>query len=96
MRARGETQERSSDSGTHSAVMPATAWPESVGERTMRIDRKITIATLVLERIPPADPRARLLSSAMLRRDEVLLDAVLAQITGDAAIPPSNRPKPAR
>jgi hypothetical protein len=56
---------------------------ETVAERTTRIDRKLTVATLVLERLSPTDPRARLLSSAMFRRDEVLLDAVLAQMTDE-------------
>jgi len=57
--------------------------PESIAERTARIDDKIALATLVLPRLSPADARARLLHSAVLRRDEVLLDAVLAQLTDE-------------
>lgn len=55
----------------------------SVAERTSRIDHKMTRATLLLERLAPLDARARLLGSAILRRDEVLIDAVLAQMTDD-------------
>jgi hypothetical protein len=56
---------------------------ESVAERTSRIDHKMTRATLLLERLAPLDARARLLGSAILRRDEVLIDAVLAQMTDE-------------
>jgi hypothetical protein len=56
---------------------------ETVAGRTTRIDQKITRATLVLERLAPMDSRARLLGSAILRRDEVLLDAVLAEMTDE-------------
>jgi hypothetical protein len=54
-----------------------------MGERTTRIEQKVTRATLVLERLSPMDNRARLLASAVLRRDEVLLDAILAQMTDE-------------
>jgi hypothetical protein len=56
---------------------------ETVSERTNRIEQKMTRATLVLERLAPMDARARLLGSAILRRDEVLLDAVLADMTDE-------------
>jgi hypothetical protein len=36
------------------------------------------IATTLLREMSPLDARARLLSSAILRRDEVLLDAILS------------------
>lgn len=54
---------------------------ETVAERTRRIEQKVSVASLLLRRLSPVDPRARLLSSAVLRRDEVLLDAVLSQMT---------------
>jgi len=53
---------------------------ESITERTARIEHKVVIAQLLLERLSPVDPRARLLGSAVLRRDEVLLDAILGQM----------------
>jgi hypothetical protein len=50
---------------------------ESVGERSHRIGAKIAEAHALLQQLPPTDPRLRLLCSAILRKDEVLLDAVL-------------------
>jgi hypothetical protein len=54
---------------------------ESITERTARIEHKVVVAQLVLERLSPLDARSRLLASAVLRRDEVLLDAILAQLS---------------
>ena len=84
---------RSSESGLQAATPDRRPeqLPESVGERTARIDRKMSIAMRTLERLPATDSRARLLASAMMRRDEVLLDAVLAQIANGASVPPSSR-----
>jgi hypothetical protein len=42
-------------------------------------------AQVVLGRMAPADPRARLLQVAVLRRDEILLEALLRRL--DAAMP---------
>jgi hypothetical protein len=53
---------------------------ETVTERTHRIETKMAVARLLLARLSPMDARGRLLSSAMLRRDEVLLDAVLGEM----------------
>ena len=76
------------------AVGPA-ADGETVAERTTRIERKISVATLVLQRISPTDARARLLASAVLRRDEVLLDAVLVEMTDEVIGITSSRRGPA-
>jgi hypothetical protein len=51
---------------------------ETMAERTARIDHKMAVAGLLLRNLSAIDPRARLLASAILRRDEVLVDAVLA------------------
>jgi hypothetical protein len=64
---------------------------ESITERTARIEHKVVIAQLLLERLSPVDPRTRLLGSAVLRRDEVLLDAILGQMTD--AIAALSQPK---
>ncbi|SRR5260221_13524702 len=64
---------------------------ETVTERTARIDQKLTVATMVLKGLSPTDARARLLHSAILRRDEVLLDAVLAQMTEEVVALVSSR-----
>jgi hypothetical protein len=53
----------------------------SVAERSERIDHKMAIATTLLRDLSPLDARARLLSSAILRRDEILLDAILSGMT---------------
>jgi hypothetical protein len=74
-------------SGEYAATRPEPSarapWRESVSERTARIDSKLSIATLLLERLSPLDARARLLNSAIMRRDEVLIDAVLAEMTDE-------------
>mgnify|MGYP001605945951 CR=1 FL=1 len=89
-----DTGKRPSESGTHAVSLPsdgAEPQVESVGERTSRIDGKIRDASAALARLSPTDGRARLLASAVLRRDEVLLDAVLAQLARDSAPPTSSR-----
>jgi hypothetical protein len=62
-----------------------------MSERAARIDSKLSIARLLLERLPPLDGRARLLGSAILRRDEVLIDAVLAEMTDEVVALASSR-----
>lgn len=52
---------------------------EDVVERNQRIRHKMSLAAVLLGRLPPDDRRARLLRSAILRRDEVLLDALLSR-----------------
>jgi len=83
-------------SGSFPAQAPNEAMQapsEMVGERTARIEHKMSVATLLLKSLSPTDPRARLLGSAILRRDEVLLDAVLSQMTEDVvALVSSRRP----
>ncbi len=46
-------------------------------DRSERIDRKLRIAAALLADLPPNDSRARLLRTAIVRRDEVLLDGLL-------------------
>ena len=70
-----------SKSGAYAAVTtppPSSSSDESIAQRTLRIDQKMEIATTLLRGMSPLDARARLLSSAILRRDEVLLDAILS------------------
>jgi hypothetical protein len=64
------------------AAEPRGAARESIGERSARIDAKIRAAEHLLTRLAPTDHRLRLLCSAILRRDEVLLDAILAGKSG--------------
>jgi hypothetical protein len=44
------------------------------------MDLMLAHAQMVITRMAPADPRARLLQVAMLRRDEILLEALLKRL----------------
>jgi hypothetical protein len=48
--------------------------------RCLRIEQKVRVGQVVLAALPSADARARLLRTALVRRDEVLIDAVLEQL----------------
>ncbi|HEX3596896.1 MAG TPA: hypothetical protein VHU80_17425 [Polyangiaceae bacterium] len=97
IRARQDSEVEDAGSGEYAAVKPpdssrpSSRATESITERTARIDSKLSIASLLLERLPPLDARARLLSSAILRRDEVLIDAVLAEMTEEVVALASSR-----
>jgi len=67
--------------GTPPPTTPPSSTDQSIAERTERIDHKMAIATTLLSGMSALDARARLLSSAILRRDEVLLDAILSGMT---------------
>jgi hypothetical protein len=69
---------RSKSGAFAAATPPPPSSDESIAQRTERIDQKMEIATTLLRGMSPLDARARLLSSAILRRDEVLLDAILS------------------
>jgi hypothetical protein len=71
-------------SGAYAAVVPGPQDGETITQRTARIDQKMAIATTLLREMSPLDARARLLSSAILRRDEVLLDAILSGMAEQA------------
>jgi hypothetical protein len=51
-----------------------------VGSRDERMERKVRMATALMGNLPPTDTRVRLLNIAILRRDESLLDGVLAEL----------------
>jgi hypothetical protein len=46
--------------------------------RSGRVEQKVRLAWLLLAELPPADATTRLLRTAVVRRDEVLLDQLLA------------------
>jgi hypothetical protein len=50
-----------------------------------RMESKLIAATALLAKLEPQDARARLLHIAVLRRDESLLDGILAEL----AMPPT-------
>jgi hypothetical protein len=59
---------------SHSSTRPAT------GSRDDRIEQKLRVATALMRNLPPTDTRVRLLNIAIMRRDESLLDGVLAEL----------------
>jgi hypothetical protein len=65
---------------THSTMRPPA--PGSLDER---IERKLRIATALMRDLPVTDARVRLLHIAIMRRDESLLDGVLAELNRPAA-----------
>ncbi|HEX4335516.1 MAG TPA: hypothetical protein VH062_06350 [Polyangiaceae bacterium] len=97
IRSRQDSDVKGAGSGEYAAVKPpdssrpSSRATESMSERAARIDSKLSIARLLLERLPPLDGRARLLGSAILRRDEVLIDAVLAEMTDEVVALASSR-----
>ena len=88
IRARDEVQsarprqESSPDSGelaprtrrTQSSTRPAA------GSLEDRIEKKVNIARELMKDLPASDARVRLLHVAIMRRDEALLDGVLAEL----------------
>lgn len=56
--------------------------PRATSEDAARSPDVCERARDVLARLAPDDPRARLLSVGLLRRDEVLLEAVLRRLEG--------------
>lgn len=65
----GVTSKRS-----HSATRPAA------GSLDERLEQKMRIAGELMKDLPPTDGRVRLLYVAIMRRDEALLDGVLAEL----------------
>lgn len=74
---RSRPEQPKSKSGAYAIASRPPPSDRSIAERTERIDQKMAIAATLLREMSPLDARARLLSSAILRRDEVLLDAIL-------------------
>jgi hypothetical protein len=59
----------------HSSTRPAA--PGSLDDR---LERKVRLATALMRDLPTSDARVRLLHIAIMRRDESLLDGVLAEL----------------
>jgi hypothetical protein len=68
---------------------PAT--PFSSGAARERLEQKLRRGRSVLAGLPAGDDRARLLHVAIMRRDESLLDGVLASLGATDSKPPSAR-----
>ncbi len=48
-----------------------------------RMSHKLARAKALLDKLPATHPRARLLRIAIVRRDEVVIDGILADLTND-------------
>jgi hypothetical protein len=86
-------------SGGASGGRPRPRMPSQPGaaeQRVSRIDQKLRIAKILLDDLPADDPRARLLRTAIVRRDEVLLDGILeelqARAKAESIAPPAGDP----
>jgi len=72
-----------SEASDDASAQPARARPSSGVlplDRNARIDEKIRMLVAALDKLPLPDPRVRLARLAALRRDEVLLDAILTEV----------------
>jgi hypothetical protein len=58
--------------------------PIAPGSLDDRIEQKLRLATNLMRDLPLSDTRVRLLHIAMMRRDEALLDGVLAELNKPA------------
>lgn len=70
-----------------SSVRERTPTPQPVSRKSdpnlsldQRLESKLTEAAALLAKLEPQDARARLLHIAVLRRDEALLDGILAEL----------------
>jgi hypothetical protein len=52
----------------------------AAGSLDDRLEKKMSIARVLMKDLPPTDARVRLLNVAIMRRDETLLDGVLAEL----------------
>jgi hypothetical protein len=65
---------------THSSSRPVA--PGSLDDR---LDHKLRLAMALMQDLPITDTRVRLLHIAIMRRDEALLDGVLAELNKPAS-----------
>lgn len=66
---------RTDSNRSHSSTRPAAP-----GSLDGRIEQKVRLATALMRDLPMSDARVRLLHIAIMRRDESLLDGVLAEL----------------
>lgn len=64
---------------SHPSVRPASVRPAS-GSLDDRLEKKMLQAGELLRNLPSTDGRVRLIYAAVMRRDETLLDAILAEL----------------
>jgi hypothetical protein len=63
--------------------------PVSAGAARERLEKKLRVAQALVQSLPPGHVQGRLLQVAILRRDEALLDGVLASLgAAGKSVPP--------
>jgi hypothetical protein len=63
--------------------------PVSAGAGRERLEKKLRVAQALAQSLPPGHVQGRLLQVAILRRDEALLDGVLASLgAAGKSVPP--------
>ena len=63
-----------------SQSMSGSSAGSGLTDRRQRLEEKARVAAVWIEKLPADDSRVRLLQVALLRRDEVLLDGILAEL----------------
>ena len=67
------------DAAPHTKRSQVAARPAQ-GSLDDRLEKKMLLAGELLRNLPPTDGRVRLIYAAVMRRDETLLDAILAEL----------------
>jgi hypothetical protein len=81
--AGGRPRQESSPDSSDPAPKPRRAVSSTrpaVGSLDDRLEKKVNLARALMKDLPATDARVRLLHVAVLRRDEALLDGVLAEL----------------
>lgn len=80
------SQELKADAAPHTKRSHSSTRPAQ-GSLDDRLEKKMLLAGELLRKLPASDPRVRLIYAAVMRRDETLLDGVIAEL---------NKPTPER
>jgi hypothetical protein len=80
------SQQARGDAPVASARTPSST-RSVLGSRDERLEHKVRLASVLMQDLPATDTRVRLLNIAIMRRDEALLDGVLAELNKPAARP---------
>lgn len=77
---RSRDAQKSSRDDARSVRSHSSSPPAAPGSLDGRIEQKVRLATALMRDLPMSDSRVRLLHIAIMRRDESLLDGVLAEL----------------
>lgn len=84
VRPRQESSPQVRDEAAVASIRAPTGAP-SLGSRDQRLEHKVRLASALMRNLPSTDMRVRLLNIAIMRRDESLLDGVLAELNKPAS-----------